>query len=229
MKQYLPLLLALSLASHTAIAADDIVIGGGGANNRPQTAALSESKSLARFHDNALFHSASDPIDGNRNGKVAIAEFFDYQCIHCIAMSSVMSDLADKNKDLVVIFKVFSLGSPTSTRAALAALAAQKQGKFLDFHHALLTSNQKLTDDVIFEIARSVGLNVTQLEKDMGSASLKNKLNANATLAQALKIPGTPAFFVAPMNSSGKQNASSYFFGEVSNASLQSAIERAAK
>lgn len=227
MKKFTSLFIALILSAPVTFAAD-IVIGSGG-QSKATSSSMSQPKSLARFHGNALYNSAGDPIAGNRNGNVALAEFFDYQCIHCIAMSSVVSDIADNNPNVKVVYKVFSLGRPTSTRAALAALASQNQGKFLDFHHALLTANQPLNDDVIFSIAKSVGLNVEQLEKDMDSKAVHNKLNANSRLAQALKIPGTPAFFVGPIQSTGKPDASSYFFGEVSNASLQSAIEKASK
>lgn len=228
MKNISALFLTFFLGSSLAFAANDIVISGaGGSGSAGGTASLAQPKSLARFHENALFRSPSDPIAGNRNGTVAVAEFFDYQCIHCIAMSSVMSDLAEKNSNVKVVYKVFSLGRPTSTRAALAALAAQNQGKFLELHHALLTANQPLEDDVIFKMAKSVGLDTVKLEKDMESSAIKNKLNSNAKLAQTLKIPGTPAFFVGSTRSS--QGTSSYFFGEVSEANLQSAIEKAGR
>jgi len=219
-------LIALIFSS-TLVIAQDIVIGESGKVSTATTSA--DPKSLVRFYENALLHNANDPTIGNRNGTVTLAEFFDYQCIHCIAMLPVISELAEKNSNLKVVFKVYSLGKPTSTRAALAALAAEKQGKFIDFHHALLTANQPLKDEVIFSIAQASGLNLAQLQKDMNSPDIENQLNANIKLAHELKVPGTPAFFVAPSKNAGKKDATSYFVGEVSNTSLQSAVDRAAK
>ncbi|HXW59996.1 MAG TPA: DsbA family protein, partial [Myxococcota bacterium] len=153
--------LTFLLSTNATMAAEDIVIGE--PNTVARSATTPHPQALSRFFENALFHNVSDPIAGNPKGAVSLAEFFDYQCIHCIAMAPVISELAEKNPNLKVVFKVYSLGRPSSTRAALAAIASEKQGKFLDFHYALLTANKPLNDDVIFSIASSVGLNVAEL------------------------------------------------------------------
>lgn len=188
-----------------------------------------DTQSLVRFHENALFNAQGDPVAGNKNGAITLVEFFDYQCSHCVAMSPVIDAAIKNNPDLKVVYKLFSFGNPASTHAALAAFAAQKQGKFLAFHHALMNVDQPLNAAVIAHLAQSVDLNPLELQKAIDNRAIKNKLNANIKLAQALKMSGTPAFFIAPSNRAASNAASRMTFqmGELSETELQSAIDKA--
>lgn len=173
---------------------------------------------------NGMYYRAGDPIAGNANGKVTMVEFFDYQCGHCVDMAPVVSSLIKINPNLRVIFKEFPIRGPMSDYASRAALAANKQGKYYQFNHALFTANQDLTEEVILQIAKSVGLNIAKLQKDMRDPKINAQLEANKKLAQKLQIPGTPAFFIGP---SGANKAETSEIGAVSQQDLQSAINKA--
>lgn len=80
--------------------------------------------------------------------------------------------------------------------AAQAALASQQQGKYREMHLALMGHRGTLTDDVVFDLARQVGLDVDRLRRDMQSPEVAAELSRNMELAQALGIRGTPAFVV---------------------------------
>ena len=147
-------------------------------------------------HRAALLSDPDSPVVGNPNGDVTIVEFSDYQCPYCKrAHTTVKSVLAADSKVKLVFKDLPILGEP-SRIAALAALAARVQDKYLALHNALMESSGKLDRDRIMEIARSVGLDVAQLQKDMEDPKLKAMIDRNMALASALGVRGTPAFVI---------------------------------
>lgn len=172
-----------------------------------------------------LFHTANDPIAGNPNGKVTVVEFFDYQCQHCIDMEPVISALIKANPDVRFVFKEFPIRGPASNLAARAALAAQKQGKYLEFSQALLIANKPITQELIDQTAQTVGLNVDQLKKDMNDKAIDQQIKDTVKLAQSLKLLGTPAFFIGKTDAKGSENIN-YVPGVSDQAQLQTFIDK---
>ena len=173
---------------------------------------------------NALFHANNTPVAGNPNGSVTLVEFFDYQCPHCIDVVPTINALVKANPNLRVVYREWPIRGPLSDFASRAALAAQDQNKYLPFHQALLAANKPLSQDSILEIAKTAGLNVEQLQKDMNAAKTNDTLKATVELAQNLKLFGTPAFFLAKTDNNGKEVL--YFPGELPQAQLQEAIDK---
>lgn len=174
---------------------------------------------------NDLFRQKNDPVGGNPNGKITIVEFFDYQCGHCVTMAPVISAIIKANPDVRVVYKELPIRGNMSQFASRAALAANKQGKYDSFSHALLTTDQPLTETSVLGIAKKVGLNVSQLKKDMADRSIYTQLNENMDLAQTLKLSGTPAFFIGKTNVSDS-NDIDFRLGQMSQTELQDAINK---
>lgn len=175
---------------------------------------------------NSLLHTKSDPVAGNPNGKVTVVEFFDYQCSHCVNMSSTIQGIIKSNPSVRFVFKEFPIRGPMSELASRAALAANKQGKYYEFSHALLTSSSSISDSTINDIAKSVGLNMTTFKKDMNSKGIRTELQANYNLARDLGINGTPAFFVGKTDATSSSQLN-FVLGEMSQYELQDAISKA--
>ena len=173
-----------------------------------------------------LFHQANDPVAGNASGKISIVEFFDYQCPHCVDMAPVISAIIKANPDVRVVYKEFPIRGPVSEFASRAALAANMQGKYIEFSHAVLTAPQPLTQDTILDLAKKSGLDVDKLKTDMNSEAVTKQIQANTKLAQDLKLFGTPAFFIGKTNSSTSIN---YVPGQMDQKQLQTAIDSASK
>lgn len=169
-------------------------------------------------------------VTGNLSGNVTIVEFFDYQCIHCKKMNPVISDVVSKNKNVRVIYKEFPIFGKSSEMASEVALAAAMQGKYKPMHDALLNIEKRLDETIIMDAAKSVGLNMDQLKKDMKSKVVTDELDANRKLAEKLHLMGTPAFIVAA-TPAGKFKADSepaFIPGAASQETLQGLIEKAA-
>jgi protein-disulfide isomerase len=144
-----------------------------------------------------LFQSKVSPVLGNAQGNVNVVEFFDYQCIHCKEMSSVMKKILQDDPNVRIIHKQLPIFGDMSTLAAKAALAAQKQNKYKEFHEALMQVEEKLSEDKIMNVAKQVGLNTKQLSKDMNDPALDEEIKSNYRMANDMSIMGTPAFIIA--------------------------------
>ena len=75
-------------------------------------------------------------------------------------------------------------------------MAAQKQGKYLEFHKALMGAPERLTEESVMKIAGQTGLDVRRLQQDMADAEVISYLQDTQRLARELGINGTPAFVI---------------------------------
>jgi protein-disulfide isomerase len=143
-----------------------------------------------------LFNNPASPVVGNPNGTATVVEFFDYQCPHCKDMAPILDTLVKQDPQLRVVYKELPIFGETSEYAAKAALAAQKQGKYIEFHNALMKDTNALSKDEVLKDAKAIGLNVDQLTKDMNDPTIAAQLKDNYALAKSLELVGTPAFIV---------------------------------
>ena len=163
---------------------------------REEMAAAERQREMVVAFRDQLEESPHSPIMGNPDGDVTLVEFFDYQCGYCKRMLDRVFQVAEDDGNLRIVFKEFPILGPQSTAAARAALASREQGLYLEFHNALMGFQGQLSDDVIFGLAREVGLDVGRLQADMESEAVSAEIAANLELARALDIRGTPAFVI---------------------------------
>ena len=96
-----------------------------------------------------------------------------------------------------VVFKHFPLRSHKfSTKAALAAIAAQNQGKFWPFHDRLFDNYRNLTDQLIDQTARDLNLDMAQYERDIRDPKTAEQLRRDISDAQNAGVSGVPAVFI---------------------------------
>lgn len=134
---------------------------------------------------------------GSPKAGVTLVEFFDYQCIHCKHMATLVEKLSSKDKNLRVVYKEFPIFGNSSETAAKAALAAAIQGKYVPMHNALFNIEQRLDDKLVMDAAKSLGLDMEKLKKDMSGPTVTGILDANRKLAEKMHLMGTPAFVIA--------------------------------
>ncbi len=165
---------------------------------RRQEEAAAHSKAAAALKQrrDEIQRDPAAPVAGNPDGDVVIVEFFDYRCPYCKQVAERVIDVARKDGKVKVVFREFPILGPDSVFAARAALAAQRQGRYVEYHVALMRLKDKLTEELVFRTAQGVGLDVERLKKDMASPEISRHLEKNADLAEELNIRGTPAFIV---------------------------------
>ena len=136
------------------------------------------------------------PNLGNINGDVTVIEFFDYNCGYCRQAGKTIQALIASDPNIRVIFREWPVLGEGSTFAARAVLASAKQGKYEEFHWALMNGKVRATKAVVMKVARDLGLDIAKLEADMDSEAVNRHLEKSDILAQNLGFTGTPAFIV---------------------------------
>ena len=146
---------------------------------------------LARVRDDQ-----GDPVMGNANGTFTLYEFSDYNCGYCKRVFEPIQQLVRDNPDVRLVIKEFPILSQSSVVAAKAAIAAEMQGKFGDYHIAMMTYRGQITDAVVMRMAAQSGVDIEQLKSDMESPKTMAIIQRTREAAAALEINGTPGLVV---------------------------------
>ncbi len=139
-------------------------------------------------------------VRGNKNAKITIVEFLDFQCPFCQRFHQpILEVLKAYPQDVNYILKNYPLPFHQQARpAAKAALAAGEQGKYWEMVDSLLEVGVNLSDDGFKDIAKKVGLNVDKFMKDYkeNDARWEQTLNNDMTLGSQVDVRGTPSFYI---------------------------------
>ena len=81
-------------------------------------------------------------------------------------------------------------------KAATAALAADEQGKFWEFHDKLFENQSVLNDPMVIEIARMLKLDKDRFIRKMKDPAIADLIRRDANDAKALGIPATPWVYI---------------------------------
>ena len=96
-----------------------------------------------------------------------------------------------------LVYKNFPLRNHRfAFRAAQAALAAEAQGKFWEFHDQLFKNYNQLNEAKIQEIARTLQLDGSQFENELRNPALQERIRDDYRQGIELDVRGVPAVFV---------------------------------
>ena len=153
---------------------------------------------------------------GDVDAPVVITEWFDYRCPFCSAFNEEtlpqLQSYVDEGK-VRIEFRDFAVFGPDSEYAAIAARAAGKQGKQIEFMDALFVKlpnkgHPPVDEAVVTEVAQSVGLpDMAKFKEDLGSEDLRNAVLAESYEAQQFGLSSVPSFLVHTHFISGAQPA----------------------
>ena len=137
------------------------------------------------------------PVRGKADAPVTLVVFSDFECPWCAKLEPLLAQLLAANADTVrVVFKHLPLPMhPQAEPAALAAIAAQRQGKFWEMHDALFTV-QQWTPAAVTETATRIKLDMTRFQADLNSQETRMQLAKDKADAQAAEVAATPSVFV---------------------------------
>ncbi len=110
----------------------------------------------------------------------------------------VLEQVFEKNPNQVkLVFKNFPLRNHKSAMpAAIAALAAEKQGKFWEFHDLLFKDYNRLNEQKIKEIAQQLNLDMEKFEKDRKDPRIRAMINRDVSEGNRAGVRGTPTVFI---------------------------------
>ena len=144
----------------------------------------------------SLKNDPASPVLGNPDGDITVVEFFDYRCPYCRQVAGALQELVAEDPNIRLVMKEYPILSEESVNAARAALAAVRQDGYERFHFALMERGGSMTQAEVTRVARSVGLDVEQLLRDMRSPEIEAALRRNYALAESIGVTGTPAMVI---------------------------------
>ncbi len=139
-----------------------------------------------------------NPVYGNERAPVEVVVFADFECPHCRAEAPVLRDAVKKFRGQAkLIFKHYPLNMhPRAKAAAIACVAAHKQGKFWKMHDLVFANQTQLEEEDLRAYAKKIGLDMAQFEKDYADPKTKAAVEKDRADGDKLDITGTPAVYV---------------------------------
>jgi protein-disulfide isomerase len=162
-----------------------------------QAAAQSQAQAEVLNNERQLLERDSNaPVLGNPDGDVTVVEFFDYNCPYCKRAMAEVQGLLDGDDNVRLVYREWPILGDGSVFAAKAALASREQGKYEEFHWALMGMQGRAEEASVMRIAEEVGLDVERLREDMEAPEIQEHIATSMRLTQALGFSGTPSFVI---------------------------------
>lgn len=171
---------------------------------------------------------ADAPTLGNKNAKVTIYEFSDFQCPYCQrfftgAYEQIKKDYIDTGKAKLV-YRHFPLSFHNNAEiSGRASECASRQGKFWEYHDVLFKNGQPdgtgLDAASLKKYATQLGIGNSKFNQCLDNNETASAVKADMDSGIAAGVSGTPTFYI-----NGKQ-----LVGALPAASFAQAIEEALK
>lgn len=155
-----------------------------------------EKALLLEKYEDQVNSSANAPFVGPKDAKITVVEFFDYSCGYSKRLAPSIQKVVADNPDVKFVFKPLAFVSNISKYQAQAGMAANKQGKFMEFYKKVMAFEGLMKKDDVDAIAKEIGLDIDKYETDINSDSVKTSLNNFASLARDVNINGVPTLYV---------------------------------
>ena len=148
----------------------------------------------------AVLADSASPSVGPANGDVTVIVFTDYLCPICRGADPALDRVRAADPKIRVVYKDWPLFGARSRYAARVALAADRQGKYLAVHNAMMRTRRSLDAATVQAVAVEAGADWPRLQADLQAqgATVDSQLTRHASEAWSLGLEGTPAYLVGP-------------------------------
>jgi protein-disulfide isomerase len=146
------------------------------------------------------------PFIGPKDAPVEIVAFSDFECPYCSKVGPLLDEIVTQYPEKTkIVFKQFPLSFHKKAQpAAKASLAAQRQGKFWQYHDLLFENQKRFTaaktlkdTDLIFvELAQSLQLDIDKFNKDRKGQIIKKAMERDIMDGRRIGVRGTPAIYI---------------------------------
>ncbi|GIW46417.1 MAG: hypothetical protein KatS3mg078_0294 [Deltaproteobacteria bacterium] len=151
------------------------------------------------------------PVKGDKNAKVTIVEYSDFQCPFCKRATDMLPQIMEQYKGKVkLVYKQFPLPShPWAKDAAVASVCAYKQGneKFWKFHDLVFEKQKEITvensKDKFRAFAQQIGLDTKKFEQCVNSKEASERVEGEIREGMSVGVNSTPTFIVNGMTVRG--------------------------
>lgn len=151
------------------------------------------------------------PVMGNKEAKVTVVEFSDFECPFCKKYfdethAQLQKDYVDTDK-IQFAYRHYPLSSmhPSAQKAAEASECANEQNNFWGYHDLLFTeqgtwADQTLTKENVIDhfvdYATQLGMDADQFRKCLEDSKYKQNVADDKAVGDSAQVDGTPTFFI---------------------------------
>lgn len=145
------------------------------------------------------------PVKGDKNAKVTIVEYSDFQCPFCSRASDMLPKILEEYKGKVKIFyKQFPLPNhPWAMDAAIASVCTYQVGgndNFWKFHDLVFDKQKEITAQKSKEqlkgIAKQLGVDEKKFDSCLNSPEVAARVQSEVKEGQSIGVNSTPTFIV---------------------------------
>lgn len=156
-----------------------------------------------------------DPFLGDKNAKVVIVSFEDYQCPFCKrafdqTFPLLKKEYIDTGK-VKYVYRDFPLSfHPFAQKAAEAAECSQDQGKYWEMHDIIFNNQDAIEVSNLKQYASQLGLNTNEFNNCLDSGKYEEEVQKDFNEGQKYGVSGTPTFFINGKRLVGAQPYSAF-------------------
>lgn len=143
---------------------------------------------------------SDEAIRGTKGAPIVLIEYSDFECPFCSRGFNTVTEFMDKYKGKVqFIYKHLPLSFHPAAMVSsqyYEAIRLQSEEKAFKFHDAIFANQRKLKNGKKFleAEAKKLGVNMSKLNKDIDSDTVKDRIKADMAEAAKFGIQGTPGF-----------------------------------
>lgn len=145
------------------------------------------------------------PYLGNKDAKVTVVEYADFQCPFCkkfhdTIFKNIQKDFIDTNK-IKFVYQDFPFLGEESFLAAEAAACAKEQGKYWEMHNRIYEAQAgenvgTYTADNLKKLAVGVGLKADEFNQCLDTHKTKIAIETTYDEAVGYTVEATPTVFI---------------------------------
>jgi len=180
----------------------------------------------------AVLNIGDDPFKGDKNAKLTLVEFSDFQCPFCAKHVRETFTKIDeeyvKTGKIKYVFMDFPLESlhPNAFKAAEAANCAGEQGKYWEMHDILFANNKALSPKDLTKHAEAIGLDMPKFQECLDSGKNAAEIRKDMAEGMGAGVKGTPTSFLGLTGPDGsKIKVTKILRGAIPYSNFKEAIE----
>ena len=164
---------------------------------KEQQAAIQSDFELVKENTKAIFEDGFSFIGGNPNGDITLVEFVDYRCGYCKKAHNEVEKLLSTDRNIRFVIKEFPILGEDSlvlSKFALAVKIVHGDEMYKLVHDILIKMKSPPSEKAFDRIMNNLNLDAGRVESKMESNEVNGMIAYTRSLAQRLKISGTPTF-----------------------------------
>ena len=157
-----------------------------------------------------------DPWAGNKDAKVIIVEFSDFQCPFCRQTYPTVKQIIKTYGDQILfVYRDFPIHSlhPQAGKAAEAAQCAYEQDSFWEYHDTLFEKQNDWASGGVprfKKYAEDLGLDTDAFNECLDTGRYTSEVGIDLKDGMFFGVSGTPTFFINGRKLSGSQPFSAF-------------------